>query len=177
MRIPGSVTDAELAAVEMIATAMGRVPAQPACPGPLLVHADGAIECHGDSCPGAMAIFHSDDVVESCALHPEIQTLHACPSCLPHSGGAGLTEHTCAGQRIEHDDGKVDCTAGDACLGERAIHATSRRCRMLGPCPRNCQPALLPPGIACPALRHAFGPEAPASPEARSRVRGSSPRR
>ncbi len=66
--VPGSVTEAELAAVEMIATAMGHVPAEPACPGPLLVHADGAFECHGDSCPGAMVIFHGDDVVESCAV-------------------------------------------------------------------------------------------------------------
>lgn len=37
--IPGSVTDAELAAVELIATAMGHVPAKRTCPGPLLVHA------------------------------------------------------------------------------------------------------------------------------------------
>jgi hypothetical protein len=140
--IPGSATDAELAAVEMIATAMGHMPAGPACAGPLLVHADGAFECHGDGCPGVMAIFHSDDVVEPCALHPGIRTLHACPRCLTHSEGAGLAEHTCTGQRIEHDDGTVDCTLGSACLGERATHVASRSCRMLGPCPRNCQPAL-----------------------------------
>lgn len=140
--IPVSATGAELAAVQMIAMAMGDVPVQPACPGPLLVHADGAFECHGTDCPGAMAIFHSDDVVESCALHPGIRTLHACPRCGAHSEGAGLAEHTCAGQRIEHDDGGVDCTAGDACLGERAIHAPSWSCRMFGPCPRNCQPSL-----------------------------------
>jgi hypothetical protein len=140
--IPGSVTDAELAAVELIATAMGHVPAQPTCPGPLLVHAGGGIECHGDGCPGAMVIFHSDDVVESCALHPGIRTLHGCPRCLTHSEAAGLAGHMCAGQRIEHDDGTADCTAGDACLGERAVYVASRSCRMLGPCSRNCQPAL-----------------------------------
>ncbi len=98
----------------MIAAAMGHVPAQPACPGPLLVHAEGAFECHSDGCPGAMVIFHSDDVVESSALRPEIRTWHACPRCLAHSEGAGLAEHTCAGQRIEHDDGRVECTVSDA---------------------------------------------------------------
>lgn len=120
---------------------MGHVPTRPACGGLLLVHADGAFECHGDGCPGAMVIFHSDDVVESCALHPEIRTRHACSRCLMHSQGAGLAEHTCTGQRIEHDDGTVDCTAGDVCLGGQAIHMSSRSCRMLGPYPRNCQPA------------------------------------
>ena len=133
------MTDAELATVEMIALAMGNVAQQPACPGPLLVHADGAFECHGADCPGAMVRFHSEDVVESCARHPEIQTLHACPRCLAHSEGAGLAEHTCTGQQIEHDDGVVECTAGDNCLGEQAIHTSSRSCRMLGPCPRNCR--------------------------------------
>jgi hypothetical protein len=47
----------------------------------------------------------------------------------------------CARQ-IEHDDGTVECTAGGNCLGEQAIHAPSRSCRMLGPCLRNCQPTL-----------------------------------
>lgn len=51
---------------------------------------DGGIECHGDGCPGAMVIFHSDDVVESCALHPGIRTLHGCPRWLTHSEAAGL---------------------------------------------------------------------------------------
>jgi hypothetical protein len=133
------VTDAELAAVEMIATAMGNVPPRPACPGPLLVHVDGAFECHGADCPGGTVIFHSDDVVEPCASHPGIRTLHACPRCLTHSEGAGVAEHTCAGQQIEHDDGTIECTAGDACLGEHALHMSSRSCRLLGPCPRNCQ--------------------------------------
>jgi hypothetical protein len=140
--IPASMTDAELTTVEMIAMAMGRLSPQPACPGPLLIHADGSFECHGVNCPGGMVIFHSDDVLESCGLHPEIQTLHACPRCLTHSQSAALTEHTCMGQQIAHDDGVVDCSAGDACLGEKAIHMSSQSCRMFGPCPRNCQPML-----------------------------------
>jgi hypothetical protein len=87
-------------------------------------------------------IFHGDDALDSCAHHPEIRTLHACTRCLTHSQGAGLAEHTCTGQQVEHDDGTVDCTAGDACLGEQGIHMSSHSCRMFGPCPRNCQPAL-----------------------------------
>jgi hypothetical protein len=54
--IPETVGDAELASVEMIATAMGGLLSHPACPGPLLIHVDGAFECHGTDCPGAMAI-------------------------------------------------------------------------------------------------------------------------
>ncbi|GGM23022.1 hypothetical protein GCM10007977_025280 [Dactylosporangium sucinum] len=140
--IPDSVTDAELTTVQMIAAAMGEFPAEPACPGPLLIHADGAFECHGENCPGGMAIYHSDDVVEPCLRHPEVRTLHACPRCLTHSDGAALAEHTCTGEQIEHDDGAVECTAGDACLGEQALHLSGRSCRVFGPCPRNCEPVL-----------------------------------
>lgn len=138
--LPGSLSDAELASVEMIAMAMGRLLPYPACPGPLLIHVDGAFECHGADCVGAMAIFHSDDVLEPCSRHSEIQTLHACPRCLTHSKGVALAEHTCTGQQIEHDDGAFDCTAGDGCLGEHALHMSSCSCRMFGPCPRNCRP-------------------------------------
>jgi hypothetical protein len=125
----------------MIAAATGSLAPHPACPGPLLVHADGAFECHGADCPGATVIFHGEDVIEPCSRHPGIRTLHACPRCLTHSWGAGLAEHTCTGQQIEHDDGTLECTAGDACLGPDAIHMSSCSCRMLGPCPRDCQAA------------------------------------
>jgi hypothetical protein len=87
-----------------------------------------------------MVIFHSEDVVEPCARHPEIRTLHACARCLTHSDGATLAEHTCSGQQIDHDDGTVECTADDACLGPQAIHFSSQSCRMVGLCPRNCRP-------------------------------------
>ena len=139
---PGSVTEAELATVEMIAVAMGSVASQPACPGPLLVHHDGAFECHGAGCPGGLAIFHSDDVVEPCGRQAGIRTRHACPRCMAHSDDAGLAGPACAGLQIQHDDGTAECTAGGACPGAQAIHMSSRSCRLLGPCPRNCQPAL-----------------------------------
>jgi hypothetical protein len=142
MEIPDSVSDAELSTVEIIAMAMEGVPSQPACPGPLLVHADGAMECHGPGCPGAMVVFHSEDVVDPCRVHPEILTLHACLRCLTHTEGVELAEHTCTGEQIDHDDGTVECTAGDRCLGEAAIYMSGRSCRLTGPCPRNCQPTL-----------------------------------
>src|SRR5579859_2071472 len=125
----------------MIASAMGNLPSEPACPGPLLVHADGAFECHGTDCPGGTVVFHSDDVVEPCARHPEIRTLHACPRCSTHSeDDDGLAGYACSGQQIEHDDGLVECTAGDECVGEQAIHLSGMSCRFLGPCPRHCEP-------------------------------------
>jgi hypothetical protein len=136
--MPGSMTDAELTAVEMIAMAMGKLPLQPSRPGPLLIHADGTFECHGPQCPGGMVVFHSDDVLEPCVRNPQIRTRHACPRCFTHSSEPALVEHACTGQLIEHDDGQVECTAGDACLGRHAIHMSRRSCRMFGPCARNC---------------------------------------
>lgn len=139
--IPDSVTDAEVAAVQMIAAVSGALPSRPACAGPLLVHADGVFECYGAGCPGGVAIFHSDDVVEPCKLRPEIRTRHACLRCLDHSDGlVELVAYTCSGQQIDHDDDSFECTSGDACLGEDAIHVSSRSCRFSGPCSRNCRP-------------------------------------
>jgi hypothetical protein len=83
--IPETMTNAELDTVEFIALAMGRLPRQPSCPGPLVVHADGAMECHGADCPGAMVIFHEGDVVDPCQTHPEIHTRHACSRCRDHT--------------------------------------------------------------------------------------------
>jgi hypothetical protein len=83
--IPDWVTDAEFETIQMIATRMGSLPETPECPGPLLVHADGAFECHGDACPGGMVMFHSDDIVDPCSIHREIQTRHACERCRSHS--------------------------------------------------------------------------------------------
>ncbi len=136
----GALTDAELVAVQTIADAMGALPPQPACTGPLLVHATGVFECHGAGCPGGLAIFHSDDVVEPCTLHPGIRTRHACPRCLAHSDGlVELATQTCTGVQIDHDDDIFECTLGDACLGKDAIHMSSRTCRASGSCSRDCR--------------------------------------
>lgn len=115
--IPNSVTDAELSTVQLIAAKVGGLPPEPSCPGPLLVHADGAFECHGDGCPGATVIFHHEDVLGPCSRHPEVRAMHACSRCATHSDGAETLEHICSGQQIEHDDGTFDCTAGERCLG------------------------------------------------------------
>lgn len=138
--IPDSITDAELSTVQLIAAKMGMVPRQPSCSGPLLVHLDGAFECHGPDCPGGLAVFHSDDVLDPCTRHPQIRTWHACPRCLTHSDNAVLAEHTCTGQQIEHDDGTYDCTAGERCLGPDELHMSSITCRLLGPCTKACPP-------------------------------------
>lgn len=178
--VPESVTGAELTTVQMIAAAMGSLPEQPACSGPVLVHADGAFECHGtvdgEDCPGVMAVFHGDDALDPCQTRPGIRTLHACPRCLTHSDGAELAEHTCTGQLVEHDDGTTDCTAGEKCLGADALHMSSRSCRFAGPCPPR-----LPAGVTHPGLRSPIGRQPPTrfvhghlSPR-RRRIRRSAP--
>lgn len=139
--IPDSVTDAELSTVQLVATAMSQLPSQPACAGPLLVHADGAFECHGPGCPGGLAVFHGEDDIDPCFRHPEIRTRHGCPRCLTHSDNAAMAELACAGEQVEHDDGTIDCSAGAACLGGTVLHLSGRSCRVFGPCPRDCQPA------------------------------------
>ncbi|HCT80759.1 MAG TPA: hypothetical protein DGT23_30170 [Micromonosporaceae bacterium] len=134
------MTDAELSTVQLIAAKVGGLPLEPSCPGPLLVHADGAFECHGPDCPGATAVFHSDDVLDPCQRHPEIRTMHACTRCAINSDSAAMLEHVCSGQQIEHDDGTFDCTAGEKCLGVDEFHVSSASCRMFGPCTKQCEP-------------------------------------
>lgn len=142
------MTDAEPTTVQMIAAAMGGLPEQPACPGPVVVHADGAFECHGTvsgvvgrrALPRRHGVLHGDDTLDPCQTRPEIRTRHACPRCLTHSDGAGLAEYTCTSQLIEHDDGTTDCSTGGACLGPDALHMSASSCRFSDPCPRNCQP-------------------------------------
>jgi hypothetical protein len=99
-------------------------------------------------------------------FHPGIRTLHGCPRCLTHSEAAGLPGHMCAGQRIEHDDGTADCTAGDACLGERAVYVASRSCRMLDPARATASPHRdyrLTPSLARPPLASLIAASAPAA--------------
>ncbi|MFV2116538.1 hypothetical protein ACFHW0_30020 [Micromonospora sp. LOL_025] len=139
--IPDSVTDAELSTVQFLAVAMGRVPRQPVCSGPLLVHADGAFECHGDGCPGETVVFHHEDIIDPCSRQPQIQTGHACQRCVAHSENAALIGPSCTGVEIEHDDGTTECSEGDACVGADELHGSGRSCRVFGPCPRDCQPA------------------------------------
>ncbi len=57
---------ADLDTVVTMANLWGEMPPEPHCDGPVLVHEDGSIECHGPSCPGAGTVFHGDDTVEPC---------------------------------------------------------------------------------------------------------------
>src|SRR5690242_10017107 len=63
----------------------GRMVRQPACMGPLLVHLDGAWECHGANCPGVEKIFHPQSTVTSCT-DARAPTRHACPRCVRPAG-------------------------------------------------------------------------------------------
>lgn len=137
---PDSIPETELNTVEMIARVMVTLPKQPSCTGPLVVHSDGAYECHGPHCPGATTIYHSDDAVEPCQIHPELQLCHPCPRCLVHADNPQMIEHACSGLQLEHDDGTMECANGDACLGDDILHVSSQSCRFAGPCPRDCQP-------------------------------------
>lgn len=56
-------------------------PDRPACPGPVLVHADGSFECHGPACPSGTRAHHPADVVHACQDHPELTPYVACPRC------------------------------------------------------------------------------------------------
>lgn len=76
------VTQAEIGAVIVIA--QGQDPDNPPCPGPILVHVDGSIECHGPECDGVMVMFHDEDTTEACAygrhtLGLDLRT--TCPRC------------------------------------------------------------------------------------------------
>jgi hypothetical protein len=117
--IPETVGDAELASVEMIATAMGGLLSHPACPGPLLIHVDGAFECHGTGCPGAMAIFHGDDVLEPCSRHPEIQSTRRARAC---RGG-----HDTGWRHPRRRSRTVSTGAANACLADHVAELAQRR--------------------------------------------------
>lgn len=79
-RIDTGVTKAEIEAVIVIGH--GQDPANDPCPGPILVHANGSIECHGPDCEGVMVMFHDEDSTEACAYGRHQLGLDLRTSCL-----------------------------------------------------------------------------------------------
>lgn len=54
-------------------------PANPPCPGPIVVHADGAIECEG-GCAGVAHAYHGPGSTVACDVAGG-STLHHCSRC------------------------------------------------------------------------------------------------
>jgi hypothetical protein len=56
-------------------------PANPPCPGPIVVHLDGVIECHG-GCDGVALAFHEPGTTAACdALVDDVDLAAACLRC------------------------------------------------------------------------------------------------
>lgn len=54
-------------------------PANPPCAGPVVIHADGSIECEGD-CAGVAFAYHGAGSTVSCEVHGP-STSHTCSGC------------------------------------------------------------------------------------------------
>ncbi len=78
--VPDWVTDDELETVNLIAMMMGGMPRTPQCHGPVVIHADGVMECHG-SCESVFSSFHDEDTIEPCTHRPQAHTRHGCARC------------------------------------------------------------------------------------------------
>jgi hypothetical protein len=75
--IEQGMDEATFGALQFIALADD--PKNPPCPGPIVVHGDGAIECEG-SCEGIRHAYHGPGSSVSCAVHGP-STSHRCVSC------------------------------------------------------------------------------------------------
>jgi hypothetical protein len=74
------MTHEELEAINIIAAKMGTLPPTPACSGPIVIHANGVIECHG-TCDSIFASFHDEDTIEPCTWRPDAPNRVVCPRC------------------------------------------------------------------------------------------------
>src|SRR6266542_2477043 len=79
-RLPPAGVD-ELNTAHFLELVAELLPDAPACPGPMLVHADGSFECHGRGCPGGIAARHLPAVVHPCQDQPHIAPYVACERC------------------------------------------------------------------------------------------------
>lgn len=131
----GENREVEEDTLHMLIACYGQLPRHPDCPGPLLIHRDGAFECHGPNCPGGTVVYHGEDALAPCG-YQGIPTIHACGRCAQHAESPGDLEFECSGVRIDHFDGVQECSRGDACLGPDAFHASFRSCGWSEPCPR-----------------------------------------
>jgi hypothetical protein len=113
-------------------------PADGKCPGPVILHEDGAFECHG-TCESAMAVWHEAHNGGTRYCPGGITALrNACPRCFEVAAVSPdrLDLARCMGTQIDHQDGVTTCTEGEACPGDEVFHASGMSCSFFGPCER-----------------------------------------
>ena len=72
--------NAEVKAFDLIAFLAKLLPGA-GCPGPLLIHDGGDIECHHSGCPGITAAAHGADATERCGTRPALTKINPCGRC------------------------------------------------------------------------------------------------
>lgn len=114
---------------------------EPACGGPLLIHADGTFQCVA-GCPGGTTVIHVPVALHFCDYADRIgitadELGHICPQCTA-AGSAGHSRAVmaCPGVELDHPDGTTTCTLGDDCVGADVFHGSGRTCNLLEPCER-----------------------------------------
>lgn len=114
---------------------------EPACGGPLLIHADGGFQCTAN-CPGGTRVVHVPEALHFCDYADRLgitadELGHICPECTA-TGSAGHPRAVtaCPGVELDHQDGTTTCTLGDDCAGPDVFHGTGRTCNLLNPCER-----------------------------------------
>lgn len=129
----------EDSSVLMLTTAWDSMsPADGTCPGPVIIHEDGAFECHG-TCESAMTVWHEAHNGGTRYCPGGVTDLRsACPRCFEVAAVSPdlVAGGRCMGTQIDHEDGETTCTEGDACPGDDVWHATGMSCTFAGPCER-----------------------------------------
>lgn len=113
-------------------------PSDGVCPGPVILHEDGAFECHG-TCDSAMSVWHESHNGGTRYCPGGITDLrNACPRCFEVASVSPdrMAIPRCMGKQLDHLDGVMTCTEGDACPGEDVFHATGMSCSFAGRCER-----------------------------------------
>lgn len=114
---------------------------QPACGGPLLIHADGGFQCTA-GCPGGTKVVHVPEALHFCDYADRLgitadELGHICPECTaPGSAGHPRAVTSCPGIEIDHQDGTTTCSLEDDCAGADVLHGSGQTCGLLKPCQR-----------------------------------------
>jgi hypothetical protein len=106
------------------------------CPGPVILHEDGAFECHG-TCESAMSVWHEAHNGGTRYCPGGIDNLrNACPRCFGIAAGSAdlIPMSRCMGTELDHLDGTTTCTEGAACPGGDVVHVSGMSCSLAGPC-------------------------------------------
>lgn len=65
----------------LLAFAHGQDRRKAVCVGPVLIHRDGVMECHGRGCAGIFESFHDGDSTWPCHRVEGVVTRHLCGRC------------------------------------------------------------------------------------------------